>query len=451
VTWQFCQTDGVAEPTIPFRDALAYWGKLGLTSFGGPAGQISMLHDEVVVKRRWISEKRFLHALNYCMVLPGPEAQQLVTYVGWLMHGVRGGVLAGTLFILPSLVILIALTWLYLAFGETAIVMGIFAAIKPVVVAIIAHAVVRIGSRSLRHPALWAIAGASTLVMLISGALFPLILGVAVVIGIVGSRVSPRVFDGGTGHTSTVNSGEPAIIDDVTPTPPHARISNVRLARTIAVSLAAWVVPVVSLWIALGPDNSLVQMAMFFSGAALLTFGGAYAVLPYVFHGAVSAGWATRAQMVDGLALGETTPGPLIMFVSFVGFVGGFGGEFLGAGTSWASGILAAVVATWFTFLPSFFFILAGGPYVEATRHRTAFAGPLTAINAAVVGVVLSLALVFAQNVFVPVGQSVDLVAVSIAIIAAIALFRFRRSVMEVIGWGAVVGLGMGVFATLVA
>jgi chromate transporter len=218
--------------------------------------------------------------------------------------------------------------------------------------------------------------------------------------------------------------------------------------RTIAASLAAWLLPVGALWLALGPDSSLVEMALFFSGAALLTFGGAYAVLPYVFHGAVSAGWATPTQMVDGLALGETTPGPLIMFVSFVGFVGGFGAEFLGAGTSWASGILAAIVATWFTFLPSFFFILAGGPYVEATRHRTAFAGPLTAINAAVVGVVLSLALVFAQNVFVPIGQSVDLVSVSIAVIAAVALIRFQRSVIEVIAWGASLGLIMGLFAT---
>jgi chromate transporter len=434
--------------TVPFRDALAYWWKLGLTSFGGPAGQISMLHDEVVVKRRWISEKRFLHALNYCMVLPGPEAQQLVTYIGWLMHGVRGGILAGALFVLPSLVILIALTGMYLAWGSTAIVMGIFAAIKPVVVAIIAHAVFRIGSRSLRHPALWAIAGLSTAAMLISGALFPLILGVAVVIGIVGSRVAPDVFQAASGHAPTANVGGPAIIDDTTPTPPHARITTWRLVRTVAASLVAWLLPVGALWLTLGPDNSLVEMALFFSGAALLTFGGAYAVLPYVFHGAVSAGWATPTQMVDGLALGETTPGPLIMFVSFVGFVGGFVGEFLGAGSSWISGIFAAVVATWFTFLPSFFFILAGGPYVEATRQRTAFAGPLTAINAAVVGVVLSLALVFARNVFLPSNQSVDIVGIAIALVAAIALFRFRRSVMEVIVWGASLGLISGLFAT---
>ncbi len=407
-----------------------------------------MLHDEVVVKRRWISEKRFLHALNYCMVLPGPEAQQLVTYIGWLMHGVRGGVIAGTLFILPSLVILIGLTWLYLAFGETAIVMGIFAAIKPVVVAIIAHAVFRIGSRSLRHPTLWAIAGLSTIAMLISGALFPLILAVAVVIGIVGSRVAPKVFQDSGGDSVTAEAGGPAIIDDTTPTPPHARITTWRLVRTFAVSLAAWLLPVGALWLSLGPENSVVEMALFFSGAALLTFGGAYAVLPYVFHGAVSAGWATPAQMVDGLALGETTPGPLIMFVSFVGFVGGFGGEFLGEGTSWVSGIIAAVVATWFTFLPSFFFILAGGPYVEATRHRTAFSGPLTAINAAVVGVVLSLAILFAQNVFLPTNQALDAAALMIALLAAIALFRFRRSVMEVIAWGALLGLGIGLFAT---
>jgi chromate transporter len=440
----------VTSQNIPFRDALSYWWKLGLTSFGGPAGQISMLHDEVVIKRRWISEKRFLHALNYCMVLPGPEAQQLVTYIGWLMHGVRGGLIAGTLFVLPSLVILIALTWLYLAFGETAIVMGIFASIKPVVVAIIAQAVYRIGSRSLGHPVLWVIAGISTIAMLVSGALFPLILAVAIVVGLVGSRVAPLIFQVGAGHVATANTGGQAIIDDETATPRHARITRWRLFRTVATTLVAWLLPVGALWLSLGPDSSLVEMALFFSGAALLTFGGAYAVLPYVFHGAVSAGWATPTQMVDGLALGETTPGPLIMFVSFVGFVGGFGGEFLGAGTSWVSGIVAAIVATWFTFLPSFFFILAGGPYVEATRNRTAFAGPLTAINAAVVGVVLSLALVFAQNVFLPVGQSVDVVSVAIAIGAAVALVRFRRSVIEVIAWGALLGLVMGLFATFV-
>ncbi len=407
-----------------------------------------MVHEEIVVKRRWISEKRFLHALNYCMVLPGPEAQQLVTYIGWLMHGVRGGVIAGTLFVLPSLVIVVALTWMYLAFGETEIATAIFAAIKPVVIAIIAQAVFRIGSRSLTHPALWVIAALSTTAMVLSGAVFPVILAVAVVIGIVGSHFAPEVFQAGGGHALTAGSVGPAVIDDETETPPHARITRWRLVRTVAVCLVAWLLPVGFLWLSFGPDDPLVEMALFFSGAALLTFGGAYAVLPYVFHGAVSAGWATPTQMVDGLALGETTPGPLIMFVSFVGFVGGFTGEFLGAGSSWASGILAALVVTWFTFLPSFFFILAGGPYVEATRHRLAFAGPLTAINAAVVGVVASLALIFAHNVFLPTNQPVNVGGVAISAIAAIALIRFRRTVIEVILWGASIGLILGLFAT---
>lgn len=410
-----------------------------------------MLHDEVVVKRRWISEKRFLHALNYCMILPGPEAQQLVTYIGWLMHGVRGGVIAGALFVLPSLVILIALTWLYLAFGETPIVVGIFSAIKPVVVAIIAQAVFRIGSRSLGHPVLWVIAGLSTITMLVSGSLFPVIVAAAAVVGLIGSRTAPRVFAAGNSHPTPAGEPAPSVIDDDTPTPSHARVTTGRLARTAVVSLGAWVLPVGALWFSLGAGNLLVDMALFFSGAALLTFGGAYAVLPYVFHGAVSAGWATPAQMVDGLALGETTPGPLIMFVSFVGFVGGFAGEFLGAGTSWASGVLAAIVATWFTFLPSFFFILAGGPYVEATRHRTAFAAPLTAINAAVVGVVLSLALTFAHNVFLPANQPLDISAIAITVLAGVALFRFRRTVLDVILWGAAYGLFIGIFATFVS
>lgn len=438
--------------TVPFRDALSYWWKLGLTSFGGPAGQISMLHDEVVVQRRWISEKRFLHALNYCMVLPGPEAQQLVTYIGWLMHGVRGGILAGTLFVLPSLVLLIALSWLYIAFGSTPLVGAIFDAIKPVVVAVIAQAVYRIGSRSLRHPVLWGIAAISTILMLVSGSLFPLILVAAGLVGLAGARILPTVFaGGGGGHASTALDVGPAIIDDDTPTPAHARVTRWRLIRTILVSAAAWFLPVGALWATLGADNPLVSMALFFSGAAFLTFGGAYSVLPYVFHGAVTAGWATPAQMVDGLALGETTPGPLIMFVSFVGFIGGYVGEFLGAGSSWISGIVAAVVATWFTFLPSFLFIMAGGPYVEATRNRVAFTAPLTAINAAVVGVVLSLAVTFARNVFVPLDSPINWAGIIIAVAAGIAMFRFKRTILEVVGAGAALGLATGLVATLVA
>jgi chromate transporter len=427
--------------TVPFRDALAYWWKLGLTSFGGPAGQIAMLHDEVVVKKRWISEKRFLHALNYCMILPGPEAQQLVTYVGWLMHGVRGGILAGSLFVLPSLVLLIALSWGYIAFGASPIVATVFATIKPAVVVIIAQAVYRIGSRSLRHPVLWSIAAASTVVMLISGSWFPVIVAVAAVVGLVGSRFAPAVFAGGGGHGSAASETAPAIIDDDTPTPKHARVTVWRLVRSVAVVAVAWFLPVGALWATVGPDNPLVAMAMFFSGAALLTFGGAYAVLPYVYHGAVSAGWATPSQMVDGLALGETTPGPLIMIVSFVGFIGGYVGEFLGTGSAFLSGLVAAVLVTWFTFLPSFFFIIAGGPYVEATRGMKGVTAPLTAINAAVVGVVLSLAITFATNVFVPTAGSVNVGAIVVAAASGIALFRFKRSILEVVI--AAAGLGL--------
>lgn len=436
------------ERTIPLNEALAYWWKLGLTSFGGPAGQIAMLHDEVVVRRRWISEKRFLHALNYCMILPGPEAQQLVTYVGWLMHGVRGGILAGTLFVLPSLALMISLSWAYLVWGETTIVSTMFDVLKPVVVAIIGFAVYRIGSRSLRHPVLWAIALASTIAMMWSGSLFPVVVVAAALIGFLGARVFPDAFSGDAGHGGDVLETGPAVIDNDTPTPAHARITAWRLTRTIVVSAVAWALPIGVLWGLLGPSNPLVEMALFFSGAAFLTFGGAYAVLPYVYHGAVSAGWATPTQMVDGLALGETTPGPLIMFVSFVGFVGGYVGEFLGTDTSLASGLIASLIVTWFTFLPSFFFIIAGGPYVEAARGMKAISAPLAAINAAVVGVVLSLALTFASHVFVAESGSVNVPAILVTAIAAITLIRFKRSIIEVVGWGAASGLAVGIVST---
>lgn len=434
--------------TVPFRDAVSYWWKLGLTSFGGPAGQISMLHDEVVVKRHWISEKRFLHAVNYCMVLPGPEAQQLVTYIGWLMHGVRGGVIAGALFILPSLVLLITLSGLYVTLGSTPLVAGIFEGIKPVIIAIIAQAVYRIGSRSLSHPLLWSIAAVSTGVMLWSGAWFPFIVVGAALVGWVGARYRPGIFHTTGGHFSATTDGAPATIDDDTPSPSHARVTRGRFVRTTAVSIALWLLPIGGLWATVGASNPLFSMALFFSGAAFLTFGGAYAVLPYVFHGAVSAGWATPAQMIDGLALGESTPGPLIMFVSFVGFVGGFAGEFLGAETSVVSGVVAAVVVTWFTFLPSFFFVLAGGPFVEASRNRVAFTAPLTAINAAVAGVVLSLAITFAGTVFFPVGEPVNLFGLAVTGAAAFALFQLKRSILEVIAGGFALGLLVGLVAT---
>lgn len=425
------------------------WARLGATSFGGPAAHIAMLHDEVVVTRKWVSEKRFLHALNYCMVLPGPEAQQLVTYIGWLLHGVRGGVLAGTLFVLPSLALLIVISGLYMVFGTTPVVASVFDVLKPVVIAIIIHAMFRIGSRALNHPVLWGIAGISTAVMVFSGALFPVILVFAAVVGAVGGRMNPQVFASRTRDSTASESDNVAVIGDSTPIPLHATISRIRLLRTVIVCAIAWAVPIGVLWATVGATNPLFSMALFFSGAAFLTFGGAYAVLPYVFNGAVSAGWATPAQMIDGLALGETTPGPLIMFVSFVGFVAGFSGEFFGPGSSWVSATVAAVVVTWFTFLPSFFFILAGGPYVEASRSRIAFTAPLTAINAAIVGVIGSLAITFAGSVLFPAGEPLNLFGFVVTAATVFVLFRWRRSFLEVIAGGIGLGLLVALGATL--
>src|SRR5439155_545305 len=310
-------SEGDAAPRAPTRsEAFRYWLKLGFISFGGPAGQIAIMHRDLVDGKRWISERRFLHALNYCMVLPGPEAQQLATYIGWLMHRTWGGIVAGALFVLPSLVILIALTWLYMAYGNVPAVAGILYGIKPAVVAIVLHAAWRIGTRALKRPTLWVIAAA-----------------------------------------------------------------------------------------AFGARSTLTQMSMFFTRAALLTFGGAYAVLPYVYQGAVeSHAWLTPVQMIDGLALGETTPGPLIMVVAFVGFVGGWTKAIFGSESLALAGIAGAFVATFFTFLPSFLFILAGGPLVETTHGQLRFTAPLSAITAAVVGVIVNLALFFAWHVCWPHG-----------------------------------------------
>jgi chromate transporter len=284
--------------------------------------------------------------------------------------------------------------------------------------------------------------------MLWSGSWFPVIVVVAALVGWTVARFRPGIFSVPGEHLSAATDRAPAIIDDDTPTPSHARVTRGRFVRTTVVSIALWLIPIGAVLATVGVANPLFAMALFFSGAAFLTFGGAYAVLPYVFHGAVSAGWATPTQMIDGLALGESTPGPLIMFVSFVGFVGGFGGEFLVTGTSLVSGVVAAIIVTWFTFLPSFYFVLAGGPFVEASRNRVAFTAPLTAINAAVAGVVLSLAITFAGTVLVPTGEPVNLFGLVVTVVAGFALFQLKRSILEVIAGGFVVGIYLGVVAT---
>ena len=429
---------------VPFSEALRFWCKLGFISFGGPAGQIAILHQELVERRRWISERRFLHALNFCMVLPGPEAQQLATYIGWLMHRRWGGIVAGVLFVLPSLFILIGLSWLYIANGHVPLVAGLFYGIKPAVTAIVVQAAHRIGSRTLSNGFLWGIAALAFLAIALFNVPFPLIVVLAALAGYVGSRIAPHRFKGGAGHQSAAKSVGPALIDDDTPIPPHARFRWRGVFKVLGIGLALWALPMGWLLWQHGVDHTLTQMAWFFTKAALLTFGGAYAVLPYVYQGAVNGfGWLSPEQMIDGLALGETTPGPLIMVVAFVGFLGGYLKAYLGAQSLFLAGALAATVVTWFTFLPSFVFILAGGPFIESTHNDLKFTAPLTGITAAVVGVIANLALFFGYHVLWPAGLSgrFDVVAALMAAVAAVALIRYKRNVIQVLFACAAIGL----------
>ncbi|WP_306544656.1 chromate efflux transporter [Malikia spinosa] len=438
------QTVTAAAPAVSFWQAFAFWLKLGFISFGGPAGQISIMHQELVENRRWISERRFLHALNYCMLLPGPEAQQLATYIGWLMHRTWGGIVAGALFVLPSLLLLIGLSWVYIAFGDMPLVAGLFYGIKPAVTAIVVQAAHRIGARALKNAWLWGIAAASFIAIFAANVPFPAIVAAAALLGHVGGRIAPDQFKVGGGHGKTGQALGPALIDDHTPTPAHAQFRWTRLLQVIALGALLWAVPMGWLTMVYGWEHTLTQMGWFFTKAALLTFGGAYAVLPYVYQGAVSHhGWLTPTQMIDGLALGETTPGPLIMVVAFVGFVGGHVKALFGPESLFLAGAVAASLVTWFTFLPSFLFILAGGPLVESTHDDLRLTAPLTAITAAVVGVILNLALFFGYHVLWPQGfsGSFDPVSAVIALGAAIALFRFKRHVIHVIAACAVLGL----------
>jgi len=414
---------------VSFGEAFRFWLKLGFISFGGPTGQIAIMHQELVERRRWISEKRFLHALNFCMVLPGPEATQLATYIGWLMHRSWGGITAGTLFVLPSVFILIALSWVYVTYGNVPLVAGIFYGIKPAVVAIVLAAAWRIAQRALKHPALWGVAAAAFIAIFAFDAPFPAIVLAAGILGYLGGRFFPAIFSSRNSHEQTAGYG-PALIDDDTPTPAHALFSWAKFCAYVGAGLALWALTIVALAAAGGWDGTLAQMGLFFSQAALLTFGGAYAVLPYVYQGAVEHyGWLTGPQMIDGLALGETTPGPLIMVVAFVGY--------LGAGTA------GALVATWFTFLPSFIFIFAGAPFVETTHGNLKFSAPLTGITAAVVGVIVNLALFFAWHVFWPGGWAghFDWASALIGAAAFVALFRYKAGIMPVIGSCALAGL----------
>jgi len=440
-----------APSKVSFREAFRFWLQLGFISFGGPAGQIAIMHRELVEKRRWISEKRFLHALNFCMLLPGPEAQQLATYLGWLMHRTWGGVVAGTLFVLPSLVLLVVLSWIYMAFGEQPIVAGIFFGIKPAVAAIVLHALLRIASKSLGNPLLapipWAIAAMSFIAVWVFKMPFPWVVLTALLLGVVLSRVAPDVLGKVGGHASSAGGAQvAALIDDDTPTPPHAKFKLSRMATVLLAGAVLWLLPMALFLANYGWQGTLTQIGWFFTKAALLTFGGAYAVLPYVNQAAVEHyQWLTTAQMMDGLALGETTPGPLIIIVAFVGFVASWGQAVMGPEALFLGAALGACAATWFTFLPSFIFILAGGPYVESTRGNLKLTAPLAAVTAAVVGVIANLALFFLAAVARPLGASgaFDWLAIAMVAAAALALWRLKWSVIQVIVVSGGVGLAL--------
>ncbi|MEO7728112.1 MAG: chromate efflux transporter [Burkholderiales bacterium] len=429
---------------VPFATAFWYWLKLGCISFGGPTGQIAIMHHDLVEEKRWISERRFLHALNYCMVLPGPEATQLATYIGWMMHKTRGGIAAGVLFVLPSLFVLIALAWIYLAYGDVPSIAGILYGIKPAVIAIVVFAAYRIGSRALKNALLWSIAAAAFVAIFALHVPFPYIVVAAGIIGHLGGRYAPAKFATGGGHGASGAYYGAAIIDDDTPTPAHALFTWGRCARVCAVGLALWAGMMALLYVRYGWDSTFMQMGWFFTKAALLTFGGAYAVLPYVFQGGVEEfHWLTATQMIDGLGLGETTPGPLIMVVTFVGFVGGWTRQLFGPENLFVAGAAAAVVVTYFTFLPSFIFIFLGAPLIETTHGNLKFTAPLTGITAAVVGVILNLAVFFAYHVLWPhgLGGDVEWFSAATGLVALVALFHFKVGIIPLIAACGMLGL----------
>ncbi|MBI5899539.1 MAG: chromate efflux transporter [Rhodocyclales bacterium] len=433
-------------PTLPaLGEAFPYWLKLGFISFGGPAGQISMMHAELVEKRRWISEHRFLHALNYCMLLPGPEAIQLAIYISWLMHGLAGAIVAGVLFFLPAFVLLSVLAAIYLNFGDLPQVAGIFYGIKPAVVAVVLFAAWRIGSRAIRNRLLGGIAALAFAGIFAFKIDFPWIVLAAAILGAVGGKLAPDKFKGGGGHGAADKSWGPALIDDHTPPPPHAAFSWGKLILTLTAFVLVWAAAMA----AARGSETLWEMGEFFSGAAFLTIGGAYAVLPYVYQGAVEHfGWLTGPQMIDGLALGETTPGPLIMVVTWVGYIGGVTKAVFADPV--AAGWAGAAAATFFTLLPSFMFIVVGAPLVEATRGELKFTAPLTGITAAVVGVILNLAVFFAWHTFwpkatetAPFSGPFEWLPVAVAIAAFLALGKYKQDIIRVIAACALLGLAL--------
>ncbi len=413
-----------APPVPTFREALRFWSKLGWISFGGPAGQIAIMHKEIVERRRWLSEDHFLHALNFCMLLPGPEAQQLATYLGWRLHGARGGIAAGVLFVLPSVFILLGLSWLYMACGEIPWIKGIFYGLIPAVIAIVLSAVKRIGSKALKSPSLWALAGLSFVAIYQLKISFVIIILAAALIGYVGGKIHPKQFPAGKGHGKSGVDELPSVV-----LPPAPRASFGRTALISAICLTLWWVPVIAVGWLLGWEGIHFKEGLFFSKAALVTIGGAYAVLPYVSQMAVEHyHWLGAQQMMAGLGLAETTPGPLIMVLQFVGVVAAW--QHPGDLPPLAAATLGALVTTWVTFLPCVLFVFLGAPHVEGLRERPALASTLTAITAAVVGVILNLAIVFSTNALQPAVGVFDYFVAWVAVAAWLAMERFKIGVI---------------------
>jgi chromate transporter len=424
---------------IAFSEALKVWVRVAALSFGGPAGQIAVMHRILVDEKRWIGENRFLHALNYCMLLPGPEAQQLAIYIGWLLHKTKGGLVAGTLFVLPGFLSILALSYIYAAFGNVGIVEGLFFGLKAAVLAIVLQAVARIGQRALRNPMMIAIAVAAFVAIFFFAIPFPLIILAAGLSGFLGGRAGSHLFRIGGGHKSVgkvLADADSALGEH---TPAHARPNWGWSLRISAIFLALWLLPVALLLVFLGPDNVFSQIAVFFSKMAMVTFGGAYAALVYVAQQAVeNFHWLQPGEMLDGLGMAETTPGPLIQVVQFVGFMGAY--RDAGALDPMLAATLAAILTTWVTFVPCFLWIFLGAPFIEVLRGNKALTGALSAITAAVVGVIMNLAIWFALHVLfgqvdnwqgygfavnVPVWQSVQVPAVILTLAAILATFRF--------------------------
>lgn len=443
------------EHGIPFSDAVKVWLRIAALSFGGPAGQIAVMHRILVDEKRWVGEGRFLHALNFCMLLPGPEAQQLTVYLGWLMHKVKGGLVAGSLFVLPGFLAILALSLIYAGFGNVGVVGALFFGLKAAVLAIVLQAVIRIGSRALGNGVLIAIAAAAFVAIFAFQIPFPVIVLTAGLVGFFGGKMGSPLFQAGGGHGEKANGladKDSALGEGI---PAHAKPPLSWTVKTVVICLVLWLTPIAALFLTLGADDVFTQIAVFFAKMAVVTFGGAYAVLAYVAQEAVqNYGWLRPGEMLDGLGMAETTPGPLIMVTEFVGFMGAFRDP--GALNPYLAAVLAAVLTTWVTFVPCFLWIFLGAPYVESLRGNPALSGALTGITAAVVGVILNLAVWFAIHVVFrdvgtweagplalayPVLGSADLGALLLTVLAVLAIFVAKQPVMRVIAASA--GLGV--------